>query len=271
MKYALLVPAVLLFAVFVAWPLVELVRLSLTETDFITTQFVGLANYAAAFKDRAFLLSVANSAVYMVLMIAMSTGGALLIVLLVVDARKRWHDAARLVFYVPMLSAGVIIAQVWRWLFHINGPINWLLGTDIAWFARPVTGLPAVAFIVSATAFGGGVIMLLSSALAINPELYDAARIDGATRLQQKLRITVPLIAPMLGVMALLAAVQAPQVFETIYALAPYEHTATMTFHIYRSAFQMSRYGTAAAQALVLMLLTGGLAWAKQKLTPDAA
>ena len=261
----LLLPACLFALVFVAWPLVEVVRLSLIRTNFVSTRWVGLANFAALLRDGPFLRSLGNSVFYALLLIPLQTGVALIAALTVHDLPKRWHDAVRIVFYLPMLAAGIIIAQVWRWIFHIRGPINWLLGAEIAWFAQGATGIPAVTMIVAAVGIGGNMIVILAALLSIDRSLFDAARIDGASGFQTRWFIMVPIIWPTLLVLALLAAISAPQVFETIYALAPYEHTATVTFHIYREGFHMGRYGTAAAQAIVLCVLTLLMSWAKTK------
>lgn len=270
MKFWLLGPAVAFCALFVLWPLGEVFWLSLNKSTYIVTEFIGLANYARAFASPAFLRSVLNSLFYVVLVTTLQIGIALIVTLLAMDLRKKWHDAVRIVFYVPMLSAGIIIAQVWRWVFHFNGPLNWMLGTEVAWFAQASTGIPAIAMIVSATGIGGAVIVFLASILAIDKSLFDAAVIDGAHRWQIKLHIVIPMIAPAIGAMSLLSAIMAPQVFETIYALAPYEYTATMTFRIYQDGFQSGRYGLAAAEAVVLLVFVLGLSVLKNRIQREA-
>lgn len=248
--------------------------MSLTRTNFIVTEFVGFANYAIALSDEAFLRSIANSGLYVVLMVATSVIAALSVALLVFPLAKRWHDFARFVFYIPMLSAGIIIAQVWRWVFHRAGPINWLLGLiglePVAFVSHWWTAIPMVSLVVASSVMGAQVIIFLAAMLSIDKALFDAAKIDGASQWQIKVRVVVPIIAPTIGMMALLAAIAAPQVFETIYAMAPQEHAATMAFHIYRQAFQMSRYGVASAQAIILLVLTAGMTWAKQRLSRES-
>ena len=274
MKYLLLLPAVILALLFTVWPLVEVVRMSLTATNFITTKWVGLANYAASLTDKAFLLAMANSALYIVLVVSMVTAGSLAAALLVFPLPKRWHDAARFVFYIPALSAGIIIANVWKWIFHINGPINWMLGVvgmdEVSWVAQWYTAIPMVSIVVSLSTIGSTLIIYLASMLSIDKSLFDAATIDGASPRQVKWRIVVPIIAPTIGMMALLAAIAAPQIFETIYAMAPYDYSATLSYHIYRQAFQMSQYGKASAQAIVLLLLTAGMVVAKNRIGREA-
>ena len=93
---------------------------------------------------------------------------------------------------------------------------------------------------------------------------------DGANLPQYKWKVVVPIIAPAIGVMALLSAISAPQIFETVYALAPYEHTATMTYRIYQDSFQAGRYGYASAEAVILLVMVVGLAVLKNRIQREA-
>jgi len=254
---------------FVFWPLVELFIISMQSTDFITTSFVGLKNYVRIMQDPVFIRSALNSFAYIFFNVLFTVGGAVTISLLAMDLSKKWQDITRILVYIPILSAGIIIAQIWKWIFHVNGPINWLLGADIHWFGQGITAIPAISLIVSMSGVGGTTIVILAAILSINSELYDAAQIDGASWLTIKTRIVLPLIAPTIGVMMLIAAIAAPQIFENIYALAPFEYSATMGWRIYVEAFQMGSHGTAAAISVVLLFMLLGLSWLKTRLQHD--
>ena len=265
MKYLLILPALLCAALFFLWPIGTLAYYSMLKTNFISTSFVGLANYVKVFTDGAFLRSWVNSFAYMACMVTGNLVIGLSVALMTFTLGKRWIDSVRIIFYVPTLSAGIIIAQVWRWVFHAEGPLNWLLGRDVFWFAQGATAIPAISLIIVATGLGGTTIILLANILGIDGSLYDAARMDGATWTQIKLRIVLPLLRPTIAMVSLLAMIGAFQVFETIYSLAPYEYSATVTFHIYREAFQMGRFGYASAQAVLLLLVTIGLTLVKRR------
>ena len=269
MKYLLILPAILLSALFFLWPIAAMFKYSLLKTNFITTTFVGLDNYARAFTDPDFLLSWLNSMSYMVFMVIGQVGGGLAIALTTMNLSKRWHDTVRMTFYVPTLSAGIIIAQVWRWVFHSRGPLNWIVilfgGESVAWFSQGVTAIPSISLIVVASGLGGAVIYFLAAILSIDRDLFSAAQIDGASWFQIKTRIVAPVLRPIVATLALLAAIASFQVFETIYALAPYTHTATVTYHVYREAFVMGRYGLGSAQAFILLVAMMGLALVKRR------
>lgn len=270
MKWILLLPAIVFAAGFSVWPIVTLIQYSLLKTNFITTEFVGAANYIRAFSDPAFLKSWLNSFGYMAFMVIGQTSIALAAALMTFTLSKRWHDAVRIVFYIPALAAGIIIAQAWRWIFHTEGPANWLLGLAglerVAFFAQSATAIPAISLIVITAGLGGTTIILLAGILGINTELYDAARMDGATSARIKRSIIIPILRPMLALVSLLSMLAALQIFETIYALAPYDYTATVTFHIYREAFQFGRFGLASAQAVILLVVTAGLTILKRRI-----
>ena len=180
---------------------------------------------------------------------------------------KRWHDGARFALYIPSLCGGIMIAAIWRWVFHFNGPVNGLLGLDIQWWNSGMTAIPAIALIGVAATLGSVVILLLAACLAIDPELYDAAKIDGASARQIRWRIVVPLIMPMVWLMILLSVIAGPQIFENIWALAPAEHSASMTFYIFTTAFQEGNHGRAAAAAVVLLVMMLCMAWVKSRVT----
>lgn len=268
-KWALLAPALILCAVFLLWPLAEVGRLSLVKTNYITTEWVGLRNYARMFTDEAFLRSLYNSAFYMVLMVLLGPGGALLLTLAVMDLSKRWQGVSRFVFYIPMVGAGMIIAQIWSWAFHINGPVNWLLGQDIWWFGQGFTAIPVICLMVGSVSVGTQMIILLATTSSIDTALFDAAKIDGAGPWQIKWHIVVPAIAPMIAIQVMIAVINGPQVIEFVIALAPYEYSVTTAYNIYFEAFIMGNHGLAAAKAVLLLLVLGTMAWAKTRLTRD--
>ena len=270
MKYLLLAPAVIFACIFTVWPLATLFQYSLLKTNFINTSYVGLANYTKALTNPAFLRSWYNSLWYIILMMGGILSGALTIALAAFRLPKRWHDVLRPIIYVPTLCSGIIIAQAWRWIFHHDGPVNWLLalaGADkIAFWSEAWSAIPAVSLIVVVSSLGGATIIFLAGILGIDNSLYDAARMDGATWLKIKLKIIIPMLKPMIALITFMSLIGGLQIFENIYALAPYEYTATVTFHIYREAFIFGRYGLSSAQAVILLVITIGLSLGKQRI-----
>jgi len=118
LKYLLLLPSIILFLIFTIWPIAEVVKLSVYKTNFITETFVGLDNYIAIFQDNDFLLSILNSLTYAIILIPGQIILSLAMALFVYNMKKHWVDVSRMVFYIPVLSAGIIIAQAWQWILE---------------------------------------------------------------------------------------------------------------------------------------------------------
>ena len=270
MKYVLLAPAVICTLLFIVWPLATLFQYSLFKTNFTSTTFIGLQNYSRMFRDPLFIRSWLNTFGYTSLCVIGEVTFSLLVVLTTYNLAKRWHDAVRIIFYIPALSAGIIISQVWKWIFHINGPLNWILGLvgfeKIGWFTQAVTAIPSISIILVYSGCGGMIIILLAATLSIDRDIFDAAKMDGATNAQIKWHLILPLLKPTIAMMSMIAMIGTMQVFETIYALAPYEYSATITFHIYREAFVFGRYGYASAQSVTLLLVTICLTLIKRRI-----
>jgi ABC-type sugar transport system permease subunit len=242
--------------------------MSMLKTNFIVTEYVGISNYLLSFKDPSFRQSLINSIFYTLILVPIDVIGSLLLALSASKLSKKWQDISRIIIYIPALAAGIIIAQIWQWVFHSDGPINWLLQQvglhSINWFGQTVTAVPAIALIVAISHFGGNVIILLAAILSIDGSIFEAARIEGANSRQISRRIILPIIIPSIALVALLSAISAPQIFETIYALAPYEHAATVTYSIYAQGWQFSHWGMASAQSVILLVFVVGLTMIKK-------
>lgn len=266
-QYILIAPALVLFLLFTAWPILEVTRLSFIKTNYIITEYVGIKNYKTLLTDRAFLTSIKNNLLYMVFIVPGVLLSVVGISLTAFQMSKKWQDVTRFIVYIPVLSAGIIIAQVWKWIYHIDGPINYLLKEPISFFSRGSTGIPAIAIIMIYQMMGGYVIIFLANLMSIDKSIFDAAKIDGASQRQINRKIILPLMLKPIGMITLLIMIASMQIVETIMMLAPYEYTASITYHIYREGFIFSKYGTAAAASIILLIITIALTLVKNRLS----
>lgn len=267
---AFLAPSLVFFVMFTAWPLVKLVDLSVHRTDFIATEYVGFQNYIDTLRDPDFQRAMLNSLAYMAILVPGNTLGALLLALWAFKLPKRWQDATRVILYIPALSAGMIISQLWAWVYKIDGPLNWALGLvglePVSWLAKGHTAIPAIGMTIILAGFGGNFIILMSAVLSIDKSVFDAAAIDGANTRRVNWGIIVPIIAPTVAIVALLSAIQGPSLIYNIYAMAPQNYAASMAFHIYQSGFMFSKYGTAAAMSVIFLVCMVGVALVKNRI-----
>jgi multiple sugar transport system permease protein len=265
----LLFPAAAFFLISFLVPLIIAFRLSLFSTDFVTTKFIGIANYVKLFTEEDFLRSFVAAGTYVVMVVPTAVGVSYWLSIRLSRLGQKECAFFRGIYFLPALTAGIIISFTWRWVFGRFGLLaaaSGLLGLPvIAWFGEGWPARVVVAFAVTFSTIGGMCIWLSAVLLSIPKELYDQAKIDGASRWQISRYIIGPMMKPTLMLVALLTGIGALQYWEVIYSLTsggPYKMTATPVFDIYTTAFIYSRHGLAAAKSVFLMvviaLLIGG-------------
>lgn len=272
--YLLVLPAVLLFMAFpfVATYLVG--HLSLFDTNYVITKFVGLGNYVRLLTDPTFWKSMCNSIIYCLVIIPSSVVFALILSIGISDYRPRVQNAFRIAFYIPSFSAGIIIANVWKWIFDYRyGLANWLVGIvgikPVMWLASPAYAMAAVSIMILFATVGGYLMMYSASIMSIPHEVLEQSRVDGASWLQQKLRIVVPMIMPTVLLSVVLMMIAVMQMWEFIYQLTyggPSGGTASPVFDIYITGFEQGRYGYASAKALILLVVILAMALVKKQI-----
>ena len=259
MKNILLLPAVIFFLLFTLWPLGEVMYLSLLKTNFITTSFIGFQNYIDLLSDKVFIQSFFNSVFYALLLVPGQILLSLIMSLSIYNLSKKWQDISRIIFYIPVLAGGIILGFIWKWIFHVDGLVNYLLGflsvDKIFFFSNTITSIPIVSLIVLITSFGANVIIVIANILSIDKTIFEAAKIDGASQFQINVFIIIPMIKKTLQLIGLLAIIASFQIFENIYVLVPQSFAATMTYEIYRTSFKNSKYGLASAMAIILLII----------------
>ena len=262
MIYALLAPISILWLLFFAWPMVQVGLISLYHTNIVSSSFVGLQNYITIFTDPLTLTVLLNSLLYALILVPLNVFSSLFLASALYDMSKKWRNAARIILYIPMLMAGVIISGFYKWLFHSEGLINYLLpGPTIYFFSDTMTSIPVIAVIVAIATIGTNLLIVLSSFEALDTDMIDAAKVDGATRGQINRLIIWPNVLPTIILITLLTLIGAFQIIETPMMLAPQDYAATLTYSIYRQAFLFGKYGTAAAQSVVLLIIVALLKW----------
>lgn len=266
----LLLPALALFALFTVVPLVYVVRLSLYESNMLMVTFRGLGNYWRIFTDDDFRRTIENSLIYMGILTAGWTLIPLFVALMASDLSKLLQAYTRFVFYIPVFASGVIISIVWLYIFHPAGLANWIIkGFGIErqlWLGQRFLAIGAVCTVLIATVLGFNVAIFMASILSVSPQLYDAAKIDGASRLQIKMRIIFPSILPSFFFVVLVAMIGSLQIWETIFVMSPTVQSYNLMFDVFSTAFESGRYGMGAAKTIVLVIMVAALTYGKRRL-----
>jgi raffinose/stachyose/melibiose transport system permease protein len=270
-----LLPALLLYALFVLFPILQAARFSLYDWNGLEAmdQFVGLANFARALADPVFRGSVGHNALIVVLSLAIQIPFALGLALML-NRRFRGRAILRLVFFAPYVIAEVITAIVWSLLLQPNGLAEHVLTAiglgDVysPWLADPDTVLLALFLIITWKYFGFHMILLLAGLQGIPREVEEAAEIDGASRWQSLRFVTLPLLGPTLRVSVFLSIIGSLQLFDLIWVTTrggPVNASNTMAVYMFDRGFVRFQFGYGSAVAVLLFLICFVLALAYQR------
>lgn len=237
--------------------------LSLTEWDLLSPpKFIGLANYVKIFtNDPLFLKSLKITVIYTFSYVALDLILALAIALLL-NQRMRGIGVFRTVYYLPSVLAGVAYVVMWMWMFNPRaGLINTLLSyvgiQGPRWLQDPDWALPALV-IMSLWGVGRSMVIYLAGLQDIPAELYEAAKIDGASRWSEFWKITLPLLTPSILFNLVFGIIMTFQSFTNVYVATnggPLDSTLFYVVYLYRKAFEHLAMGYASALAWILFLI----------------
>ena len=262
-------PALLVIAAFFFVPVAAALLVSLTDFDLYALadirnlRFVGLANYGALLKLPDFWRAVANTFYFVIVGVPVSLAASLGAALLVNSPLLRWPGLFRTAFFAPVVTTLVAVAVVWRYLLHTRyGLINYALAHlgvhPVNWLADPHWALPAIIVFAVWKNFGYNMIILVAALQAIPADLYEAARLDGASRWQELRRITLPLLRPTLLLVGVLTVAGYFQLFAEPYVMTqggPLQSTVSVLYFMYEQGFKWWNLGSASAVALLLFLV----------------
>ena len=263
---AFLAPSMLIFGLFIAWPLGRSIYLSLHGTDLFggAGEYVGLANYRDMLTSPEFGKVLAITGLFTLLSVLPAVLGALFVVLLL-EARIRAARLFRTTFALPfafsVATASVMFAVIYNPAIGVANGILSRIGIDrVNWLTDPDLALAAVCATTVWMNLGYNVLVLSAGIGTIPTEVTEAARLDGATGLALAWRITIPLLSPQLFFLAVVSTIHALQSFGQIHILTkggPDRATTTLVYSIYSEAFAFgsSDFGTASAQAMVLLVI----------------
>ncbi len=264
--YLFLLPALVLLGVFVVYPIFAVIYYSFTDYDIVRPPvFTGLDNYQRLIEDETFWLALTHSLVYLLvtpILIVFSIGLAI-----VVNRKLRGIHMYRALYFVPAVSGSIAIGLSWRWLFDRTGFINGMLQSwgvidePIQWLTTPSLVLPIAMLLTIWAGIGYYAVIFLAGLQNVNEELYDAARIDGATDFQKHRYVSIPALRPQIVFVAVISSLAALKVFDEIYVLTNrtggiLDSGVTMVFYLWQQAFQRSNAGYASAIAIALLAVT---------------
>src|SRR3984893_7052643 len=273
--YLFLLPALLIFGLFVWYPILLGFAMSFQNVDMINpTAWVGWTNYRHVFSDPLFAIAWRNTLEY--------TGYALLfgyalpvILALLINEMRHGKGFFRLAFYLPVMMSPIVTAFLWRWIYNPDaGLLNALLNVVHLpaglWLETPSSALPALVLITTWSNAGATILIYLAALQGVPASLYEAAEIDGANLWQRIWYVTLPTIRPIMLLMLVLQIIATMQVFTepfTITGGGPANATMTVLMLIYNYTFQNAEFGQASALGVILFLVLAVFALIYMRMT----
>ena len=258
-KFAALIfilPALLGTLIFIVIPVIFSFSLSFVNWDLLSPMsFAGLNNYKDVLTDSSFWQVLSNTFVF-----AISTSVFAVIIPLILacilNTKIRGSNFYKTAYFLPFITPMIVIAIVWQWIFDPNiGLLNQLFHLNIKWLYDVRFAMPALIAVSVWKLIGYNMIIFLSGLSAINQEVLEAAKIDGANAWQTFKNVTVPLLSPTIFFVIVITTISSFQVFDLIYIMTeggPGNSTMVMVYSIYKYAFEFFDVGKASAIAYIL-------------------
>lgn len=279
--YAFTFPAMILLIAFLVIPMCYTIYYSLFHYHVIRPdhmRFAGLENYVKLFNDGNFWKSLKNTLYFSIIVVPLQCAMALGLAMLV---SKRFKGVAvfRTMYFGPQLTSMVVISVLWAVLYNSNpntGLINSVLvglGMDpINFLSNEKTAMNAIIFMSAWQGAGYQMMIFLAGLQSIPSSLYEASSIDGATKFNQFLYITLPSLKGTIKYVIMITVIQAMKLFTQPYVMTqggPKNATKTMVYYIYTQGFQKGNFGYACAIAAVFFVIVVSMSLVLQKITNE--
>ncbi|MHA7170987.1 carbohydrate ABC transporter permease [Arthrobacter bambusae] len=265
-------PGLLLYAAVVLWPMLQSLQYSFYKWDGVTAAvWVGLQNYTTFFTDPVLQSTLGNVLVLLFFFSLLPIALGLVSAALITQAKQRGMAVFRWIFFLPQVMTSVVIALLFKRMYAPEGPINEALraiGLDTLaknWLGDFTWALPAVGLIGTWVTFGFCMVLFISGAASISPDLYEAARMDGAGPIREFFSVTLPGLRGQIAVALTLTVTAALRAFDLIWITTrggPGTSTQTPAVALYKAAFVNPNVGQAAAIGVVMAILCLAIALA---------
>ena len=262
--YLFLLPWLVGFFGLTLIPMIASLYFSFTQYDVLTPAIpVGLKNYESLFADGRFINSLKVTFKYVIVSVPLQLAFALLVALML-KKNRRGVKVYRAMYYLPSLFGGsVAVSILWRQLFNKEGVFNQILAVfgieGKNWIATPSSALNTL-IVLAVWQFGASMVIFLASLKQIPEDYYEAATLDGAGKIAQFFRITLPLLTPMVFFNIVMQVINAFQSFNSAYIISngsggPLDSTLFYSLYLYIKAFNHFQMGYASAMAWILLLI----------------
>jgi multiple sugar transport system permease protein len=245
------------------FPILWALIMSFTQYDLMSPmRFVGLKNYITMFQDEVAIQCLRNTMVYTLITVPAGMVVSLFLAVLL-DSGVRGAYAFRAAFFLPSITSWVVIAVVWQWLLNKDfGLLNYFLSffniPPVPWLDSGKLSLVSLAIVGIWKNAGYNMLLFLAGLQGISTVYYEASELDGASKLQQFYRITMPLLTPTTFFVFITAIIGAFQTFDSVNVMTsggPGRSSSVLAFYLYQNAFRYMKMGYASALAYLLFIV----------------
>ncbi|PKR77824.1 sugar ABC transporter permease [Halalkalibacillus sediminis] len=258
-----LLPNLLGFLIFIAIPIASSLVVSFTDWDLVgSINFTGLDNYIRLMGDSEFWIALRNTFFFILGYIPLVMIFGLLCALLL-NKKMKFRAFFRATYFLPVITSWVAVSLVWKWLYNPNfGLINYFLSligiTGPEWLNDPNTAMIGIILTSAWKDIGFVMVLFLGGLQNISPTYYEAASIDGASKIRELWSITIPLLAPTTFFVTIISLINSFQVFDQVMIMTeggPGGSTTVLVQNIYNYAFRYYEMGYASAMSWILFLI----------------
>lgn len=238
---------------------------SFTEYNIMNApKFVGLSNYIKMFKDAYVADAAKNTLLYVVMTVPVQTILALMFAAFLAEkVRNAKGEFLRSVMFIPVIASAVTAGTIWRIILNtdggfLNNILNFFHIPSVNWLGSTSTSLLSICIVAVWKNVGYFLVIYYAGIMGIQKELFEAAKVDGATTVQQFTKITLPILKPITYLVITLGIIWSFQVFDLAYLMTgggPGHSSVTLVMGIYNAAFKQYKMGYACAMAMFLLVL----------------
>lgn len=261
--YVFVAPQLLLFALFLIYPMIEGVRMSLYKTRYLRSKFVGLDNYIKLFAENTFQKAAVNTIEIVVIGTLLTMLFAIVISVSIFDKKRSYVSFIRCTYYLPTIISAVVMCVVWDWILNPSlGVLPYFarqLGFgDINLLGNKATAMPFIIFIVWQLNIGSSVVLLAANMQGLPADVMEAAEIDGTNRMQRVLHVILPLTSQTITYLFIMNVISIIKVYIVIDMLTgggPNYATTTLMFLSYNEAFNYNNLGNGASIGVIMFFI----------------
>ena len=261
--YLFIAPQILLFLVFLVYPIFEGVRLSLFKINYQSETIVGLANYEKLFSDPVFIKSIFNTVIFVVFIVALTVIFAMFVASAIFDKNAKYVSIIRGAYYIPVMVSMVVMSMIWSFLLNpANGLIPFVarkMEMSVNFLGDTNWVLPVIIFVTFATNVGQAIILYIASMIGVPKELFEAAEVDGASRMKIIFKIILPMVKPTTLYIIIMNIIAVLKIFVVIQLLTgggPNNASTTLMYYLYNNAFKYNQLGIASAVGVIMFVIT---------------